>query len=80
LVHSYFIEIHKSELIHVLVHNDFHQTHGLFPLFDGLEVEDLDKPVMIGKMNEAGETNGVNDAKSDGIENIPFANGVAQHF
>lgn len=27
-----------------IVHNDFHQTHGLFPLFDGLSVEDLDKP------------------------------------
>ncbi|KAF2455151.1 methylenetetrahydrofolate reductase 2 [Lineolata rhizophorae] len=26
-----------------IVHNDFHQTHGVFPLFDGLEVKDMDK-------------------------------------
>jgi hypothetical protein len=25
------------------VHNDFHQTDGLFPLFDGLHVKDINK-------------------------------------
>jgi len=36
-----------------IVHNDFHQTHGLFPLFDGLSVEDMGKPF------EAAYTNGL---------------------
>ncbi len=27
------------------VHNDFHQTHAIFTLFDGLEVADIDKSV-----------------------------------
>lgn len=26
------------------VHNDFHETHGLFRLFDGLSVNNMDKP------------------------------------
>lgn len=29
----------------VIVHNDFHQTHGLFTLFNGLVVKDLYKPL-----------------------------------
>lgn len=31
-------------LICQIVHNDFHQTHGLFHLFDGLAVPNIDKP------------------------------------
>ncbi|QDS69465.1 hypothetical protein FKW77_006223 [Venturia effusa] len=27
-----------------IVHNDFHQTNGVFQLFDGLKVDDIDKP------------------------------------
>jgi methylenetetrahydrofolate reductase (NADPH) len=27
------------------VHNDFHATRGIFPIFDGLEVKDMDKPL-----------------------------------
>jgi methylenetetrahydrofolate reductase (NADPH) len=27
------------------VHNDFHVTRGIFPIFDGLEVKDIDKPL-----------------------------------
>jgi methylenetetrahydrofolate reductase (NADPH) len=27
------------------VHNDFHETHAIFPLFDGLEVDDIEKPL-----------------------------------
>lgn len=26
-----------------IVHNDFHKSHSIFPLFDGLEVKDMDK-------------------------------------
>ncbi|CAG8960999.1 hypothetical protein HYFRA_00002539 [Hymenoscyphus fraxineus] len=44
-----------------IVHNDFHQTHGLFPLFDGLAVENLEKPFEV-------HTNGVesNGVKTNG--------------
>lgn len=28
----------------ILVHNDFHSTHGIFKLFNGLQVADLDDP------------------------------------
>jgi methylenetetrahydrofolate reductase (NADPH) len=28
------------------VHNDFHATRGIFPIFDGLEVKDRDKPLV----------------------------------
>lgn len=62
----------------MLVHNDFHQAHGLFPLFDDLEVEDLDKPVEVGKTNGTVETNGV-DAKLNEIENTPLTNGSVEH-
>ena len=62
----------------MLVHNDFHQAHGLFPLFDDLEVEDLDKPVEVGKKNGTVETNGV-DGKPNGIENTPLTNGSVEH-
>lgn len=41
----------------VSVHNDFHQTHGLFPLFDGLSVEGLEKPYEV--QTNGVETNGV---------------------
>lgn len=27
------------------MHNDFHNTHGIFPLFDGLQVQDMEKPL-----------------------------------
>ncbi|KAF2094227.1 methylenetetrahydrofolate reductase 2 [Rhizodiscina lignyota] len=27
-----------------IVHNDFHETHGIFPLFHGLSIKDLDMP------------------------------------
>src|ERR1700693_1392237 len=57
---------YNFRLTQLLVHNDFHQARGLFPLFDDLEVADLDKPV------EVGETNGVG-AKPNGVENIPLS-------
>ncbi|KAF2730852.1 methylenetetrahydrofolate reduct [Polyplosphaeria fusca] len=28
-----------------IVHNDFHVTHGIFPLFDGLQVENMEQPL-----------------------------------
>lgn len=27
------------------MHNDFHNAHGIFPLFDGLQVPDMEKPL-----------------------------------
>jgi methylenetetrahydrofolate reductase (NADPH) len=33
------------KLIKFAVHNDFHVTHGIFPLFEGLQVQDMEKPL-----------------------------------
>jgi methylenetetrahydrofolate reductase (NADPH) len=60
-----------------LVHNDFHQTHGLFSLFDGLVVEDLDKPFEVPHTNGTAETNGVNGTKP--AEDLPLTNGDGSH-
>jgi methylenetetrahydrofolate reductase (NADPH) len=73
-----------------LVHNDFHQTHGLFPLFEGLEVADLDKEIDFSYSNGTPETNGTNgvhivngtngtnganDTKPPSSEKTPLVNG-----
>jgi methylenetetrahydrofolate reductase (NADPH) len=51
----YLINIGKSSvgiflgqffrLTDFVVHNDFHVTHGIFPLFDGLQVQDMEQPL-----------------------------------
>ena len=59
-----------------IVHNDFHVTRGIFPVFDGLKVSDMDKiihnasvdaPATNGHATTNGthETNGVNGQKSE---------------
>ena len=40
------------------VDNDFHQTHAIFSLFEGLGVEDLDKPLMNGHESNGSQLNG----------------------
>lgn len=57
-----------------IVHNDFHQTHGLFPLFDGLTLENLATSYEV-HTNGASEPNGVNGDKPSGAENTPLTNG-----
>lgn len=44
------------------VHNDFHVTHGIFPIFDGLQVKDMDKPLHNPSVDlpTPTETNGAN--------------------
>jgi hypothetical protein len=62
------------------VNNDFHQTHSIFSLFDGLKVKDMDKPflpdtavngahpVVNGAHNEVnGSHNEVNGTQSNGL-------------
>ncbi len=61
------------------VHNDFHQTHGIFALFDDLEVDNLDTAFEVIHTNGFVGVNGGNGAKLDGLENIPLANGAARH-
>ncbi|TVY48767.1 Methylenetetrahydrofolate reductase 1 [Lachnellula cervina] len=58
-----------------IVHNDFHQTHGLFRLFDELSVSSIDKPFEIELKNGI-ETNGVNGFKPEDSENVPLTNGA----
>jgi methylenetetrahydrofolate reductase (NADPH) len=45
-----------------LVHNDFHVEGGIFPIFEGLEVKDLDKPLHSANIDlpTANGTNGTN--------------------
>lgn len=38
------------------VHNDFHRQHAIFPIFNGLEVKDMEETVF---RNGHAETNGI---------------------
>lgn len=51
------------------VHNDFHNAHGIFPLFDGLQVPDMEKPLHStgnGSGKAIAETVGTDEAKQNG--------------
>ncbi|KAF1913327.1 methylenetetrahydrofolate reductase-domain-containing protein [Ampelomyces quisqualis] len=45
-----------------IVHNDFHVTRGIFPIFEGLQVKDIDKPLHNPSVDlpTPTETNGAN--------------------
>ncbi len=44
------------------VHNDFHQQHAIFPIFDGLEVKDKQETVL----NKGhAETNGISKEQNE---------------
>ncbi|KAI1339517.1 methylenetetrahydrofolate reductase 1 [Xylariaceae sp. FL0016] len=60
-----------------IVNNDFHQTKGIFELFEGLTVKDLDVPVSDPVPGSNGQiksihdnTNGVQDVQSNGLAAI----------
>jgi methylenetetrahydrofolate reductase (NADPH) len=65
------------------VHNDFHVTHGIFSLFDGLKVQDMDKPLhttgaLNGDSNENGNTIDIGEkskveAASDAVKSAASA-------
>jgi methylenetetrahydrofolate reductase (NADPH) len=57
--------VNKWYLINI-VNNDFHQTHGIFSLFDGLSVPDADKV-----FDETTQTNGVN-GETNGHEELHY--------
>ncbi|KAF8427584.1 methylenetetrahydrofolate reductase 1 [Terfezia claveryi] len=47
-----------------IVHNDFHDSHGIFSLFDGLEVPDLDQTIEISEsLEEKGEAHTIPNEK-----------------
>lgn len=55
------------------MHNDFRRERGIFPLFEGLEVPDLDKHITVPEELKSAvdgaqdvEINGVHDEKADG--------------
>lgn len=48
-----------------IVHNDFHNTHGIFQLFDGLSVKDLKKPVEVNRVTDV-------DQQANGLESEPI--------
>ncbi|KAF2019325.1 methylenetetrahydrofolate reduct [Aaosphaeria arxii CBS 175.79] len=56
-----------------IVNNDFHVKHGIFPLFDGLQVQDMEKPLHpVGHTNSDSGSNGVSNGTSaqDGEKSI----------
>jgi methylenetetrahydrofolate reductase (NADPH) len=68
----------------IIVHNDFHETHALFSLFDGLSVKGLDRPfepVVSVISNGPSSVKGVpvnGDVDANGLENIPLQNGLVK--
>ncbi|KAF4303502.1 putative methylenetetrahydrofolate reductase protein [Botryosphaeria dothidea] len=72
-----------------IVHNDFHVSSGIFALFEGLEVKDIDKEphgsaeVEVNeKINGASHTNGVSkvpDTVVNGNSTSAVQNGTANH-
>ena len=60
-------EILESWYLVNIVHNDFRQSHGIFPLFDGLRVEGVDpKPTMNGHVEDHGSSTD-DKAKVNGV-------------
>ena len=57
-----------------IVHNDFHVTNGIFPLFDGLKVEGMDKKFDSGITSDAPPTNG--HTTSNGTDGTNGSNGT----
>jgi hypothetical protein len=51
------------------VNNDFHQTHNIFELFDGLTVPELNEPVVV-EAEVKPRTNGVNGHAQDFSDEI----------
>ena len=60
-----------------LVHNDFHSSHGIFELFEGLAIENMDDPLAITQplINGSVKTNAL--ASLNGLHKVP--DGSAQH-
>jgi methylenetetrahydrofolate reductase (NADPH) len=59
------------------VHNDFHQTHGLFPLFNDLAVEDIEKDFAVEHL--AIETNGIAATKPNIADNASSNSEIGGH-
>lgn len=68
-----------THLLMTVVHNDFHQTHGIFPYFEDLEVKDIHKQPYESKdlpiINGKGDQNGSIDAVTSTIP--PYTNGTS---
>ena len=45
------------------MHNDFHDSHSIFSLFDGLEVPDLDETMEISESLEEEEAHTISNEK-----------------
>lgn len=76
----YLVNIGKSEFLRfydvtnlVVVNNDFHENHGILPLFEGLSAPDLDKTF---ESTTNGCTNGETNGQVNG-DSHPQTNGVS---
>ncbi len=56
------------------MNNDFHQTHNIFSLFDGLEVRGIDETLEVGKQTNG--TNGIADPPANQV-NGTHLNGMS---
>jgi methylenetetrahydrofolate reductase (NADPH) len=63
----------NPSLTYFVVHNDFHESRGIFPIFDGLEVKDMDKPLH----NPSADIPGVNGSEAtNGTNGVHDTNGT----
>jgi methylenetetrahydrofolate reductase (NADPH) len=58
------------------VHNDFHQTNGIFPLFDGLCVKDINKTLEPDINGHGHMTNGTEEENVERNSNSAITNGI----
>ena len=65
-------DIQSAHAENAAVDNDFHQTHAIFSLFEGLEADDLDKSFAV-------EKSAVNGHQSND-DHSPIANGAPKDF
>jgi hypothetical protein len=60
-----------------LVHNDFHQNHALFHLFDHLAVADIEMSSEVQEAtNGSPTTSSINGTAPNAEENQPLTNGL----
>ena len=63
-----------------IVHNDFRQHRGIHPLFDGLEVSDLDSKSIANGDTHVNGVNGGAENPEKHIPERPKVNGEVKHM
>jgi len=65
-----------------IVHNDFHATRGIFPIFDGLSVKDMEKPLysLNSELSTTNDHETTNGTDVNGADVSKGANGISSTF